>query len=235
VLFVRETTLFAQSFDDERLAVAGEPQPVRPERLSANDPDTFALFLQLMACLIYQQEAFLRNRQHVWLDRHGQAIGRVGEPAFTAASHLAPDGSQAAMNARRTRGDLCCSTSSGNSARVFTTNPARNWNATWSPDASRIIYASTQSGPPSLWQKAVGGAGAEELILRPVSRSTGLPMGNLCCSRATAILWVLADPRASSDRTPIRLMRTTFSETVGSSLRTDAGWRWTTTRRTNRG
>lgn len=189
LLFVREATLFAQSFDQERLALAGEPQPLA-ERVGVADPDQYALFSAAAnGVLIYQQEGSFQNRQHLWLDRHGQALGRVGEPGYYSGVHLAPDGSQAAYE-RSTEGqraDIWLFDLKRGFNTRFTTNSGRNWNATWSPDASRIIYASNQSGPAGLWQKAVGGEGARSGFSRRGNHSTGLPMENLCCSRATTI------------------------------------------------
>jgi Tol biopolymer transport system component len=46
----------------------------------------------------------------------------------------------------------------------FTSDPARDFDPVWSPDGSRIVFGSTRKGVVDLYERSVGGAGAETLL-----------------------------------------------------------------------
>ena len=47
----------------------------------------------------------------------------------------------------------------------FTTNPAREFDPIWAPDGSRIVFGSTRKGVVDLYERSVGGAPTETLVL----------------------------------------------------------------------
>jgi serine/threonine protein kinase len=217
VLFVREATLYAQPFDEGRRELAGEPQPVA-QHASLADPDQFWLFSAAgNGVLICQQDGFLQNRQRLWLDRHGQTLRPAGEPGFFGGVTLSPDGLQAAYGRREGQHeDLWLTDVERRSDERFTTNAARNWNATWSPDASHIAYASTQGGGTTdLYLKAVAGAGGEALILKNAAPLDWSSDGKYVLFGRDRDLWLLGDPRALRERTPVRLTDTKFGKADG--------------------
>jgi hypothetical protein len=216
VLFVREATLYAQPFDEGRLEFASDPQPVA-QHVSVADPDQYWLFSAAgSGLIIYQQDGFLQHRPRLWIDRRGQTLGPAGEPGFFGGVKLSPDGRQAAYGLREGQHeDLYLLDVERRSDARFTTNAARNWNATWSPNASHITYSSTQRGSIDLYLKAVAGAGGEALILKDAVPLDWSSDGNFVLFSRGGDLWLLRDPRASSERTPVRLTDTKFEEAGG--------------------
>src|SRR6185369_1207643 len=47
----------------------------------------------------------------------------------------------------------------------FTFGPAWDWSPIWSPDSTRIVFASSQQDLPGLFERSVGGAGAQERVI----------------------------------------------------------------------
>jgi len=101
LLFVRDGTLMAQSFDPDALALSGEARPVLGDLLY-NQRFTYGVFSTaeggLLACLTGHQSD---RSQLVWRDRAGRRLGELGTPgALTGLGGLAisPDGRWAAVS-----------------------------------------------------------------------------------------------------------------------------------------
>ncbi len=77
LLFLRQTTLFAQGFDPVRLELAGNPFPVA-ERV-ASSPAGAAVSVSGAGSVAYRTGATGVERQFAWFDRSGREIGRVGD------------------------------------------------------------------------------------------------------------------------------------------------------------
>ena len=60
--------------------------------------------------------------------------------------------------------------SRGISSRL-TSDPAYDWRPVWSPDGSRVVFASNRKGPMNLYQRLVAG-GRDELLLASGNRLT---------------------------------------------------------------
>ncbi|HEU5235675.1 MAG TPA: hypothetical protein VFU37_00955, partial [Pyrinomonadaceae bacterium] len=83
---------------------------------------------------------------------------------------------------------------SGNPTR-FTFDPATDVFPLWSPDGSRIVFASDREGPRNLYQKNASGAGKEELLLK-----TGLNTFPMDWSAdGKFILYIVGDPKTKLD------------------------------------
>ena len=55
----------------------------------------------------------------------------------------------------------------------FTTNPANDWIAAWSPDGKYLAFASDRTPHSSIYRKAVDGSGEEELLV-PAGETGGV-------------------------------------------------------------
>jgi Tol biopolymer transport system component len=97
ILFMRETTLFAQRFDADRLTLSGEPFPLA-ERIEINSGSaTGAFSVSETGALVYQTGSTAPSRL-VWLDRGGREVGAIGEPARHSSTSLSADGSKVAAS-----------------------------------------------------------------------------------------------------------------------------------------
>ena len=103
-LFVREGTLFAQSFDPSSLLLTGEAVPVA-ERVGQALPESYYRFSTAVnGTLIYQPERAEENWQLTWLDRKGTTVSTVGESGNIGDGlSLSPDDGRIAYQHREAR------------------------------------------------------------------------------------------------------------------------------------
>src|SRR5262245_54340107 len=79
LLFVRQGTLFAQTFDPRGLVVSGYPTPIADS--IATDQIFFgAAFASANGAIVYRAGSGAALRRLVWFDRSGKEIGALGAP-----------------------------------------------------------------------------------------------------------------------------------------------------------
>ena len=83
----------------------------------------------------------------------------------------------------------------GGTASRFTTEATTEEFAIWSPDGSRIAYASYRNGVWNLYQKAISSPDREELILE----SSGSEVPNDWSPDGQYILYLALDPKTGRD------------------------------------
>lgn len=161
--------------------------------------------------VIYRGGASAPRRQFVWFDRAGQERGRVGNPDdgipfFSPA--MSPDGRRLALH-RGVDGnvDLWLLELSRGSLVRFTSDPANEIHAFWSPDGTRIVYSSNRSGEYELYEKAIAGVQEEKRLLRQCAVTDWSWDGRLIlCQRRDATtsgdVFVLRDG-AGEEPTPV--------------------------------
>jgi Tol biopolymer transport system component len=224
LLFVREGTLMAQPFDAQRMELSGEAIPV------AEQLGSFLNFAYISVSangvLVYRSGA-TQDFQLTWFDRQGKALGTAGEQGQYSGVALSADGTRAAVTHVADQDLWLTDLSRGTSTR-FTFGPGRARNPVWSPDGSRLIFASSREGVYDLYQKPASGAKEEEIVLKsgdnkfPLSWSRdGHFLLYLAVNRQTRNdLWVLP---LDGDRKPFPFLRTEFDETQGR-FSPDARW-----------
>jgi Tol biopolymer transport system component len=111
------------------------------------------------------------------MNRSGAETGSIGEPNSYSIPRLSPDGQKLAVNViDRKDGttDIWICDLSRNSFARFTFESGMENGSAWSPDGRRIAYSHDISGPPSLFEKTVGGAEGQPLI--PSQEGPQLPL-----------------------------------------------------------
>jgi serine/threonine protein kinase len=169
LLFLRDGSVLAQSFDTGRLELTGEPIPIA-ERVGATalGGGTFASFGSFAASangvLVYRGGSSGGDEiaQLTWYGRDGKILGTTGDPAPYANLLLSPDATRASVVRA---GDLwVVDLSRGTSSRLTTAGAVATSSGVWSPDGSHIAYTANPGGLLGIYQKASSGAGAEELL-----------------------------------------------------------------------
>jgi Tol biopolymer transport system component len=169
LLFLRGTTLMAQSFDASRRTLSGEAMPladrVQISEVSANlRTGTFSV--SETGVLVYRADVS-GGSDLVWFDRAGREVGRLGDRAKYLDVVLAPDGAQAAVSVMEpgtaTRDVWIYDISRGLRNRL-TFDPEDDLDAKWSPDSSRVVFGSRRRGHMDLFVKTATGAGSEQLL-----------------------------------------------------------------------
>jgi eukaryotic-like serine/threonine-protein kinase len=168
VLFLRGGTLFTQAFNANLLQLEGSPVPLA-DAISV-DAAGAAAVSGAAAAIVYRQGPPNRQRQLIWFDRSGRDVGVVAPPDASTPTNpaLSPDGRLMALN-RSVEGDVdiwLVDMARGVLSR-FTVEPGPQIYPVWSPDASRIVYAS--SGPSrrgfNLFQRTVASSARESSLI----------------------------------------------------------------------
>jgi eukaryotic-like serine/threonine-protein kinase len=160
LLWLRGSTLVAQSFDLDALKAVGEPQPVADPvgatlgRLNVSEP--------VADSLLYAPWG--SSTQLALLDRTGKRLETLGEPGTYRGFRFSPDGRRIALTFESGNpGDLWIQDVDGAAKSRFTFTATGPVSPVWSPDARTIVFSSGDSF--HLFRKASSGAGNEERLL----------------------------------------------------------------------
>jgi Tol biopolymer transport system component len=170
LVFMRQGTILAQSFDAARLRTMGESFPVA-ENVGANPNTARAAFsASTTGVLAYRPVEITPRTQLTWVDRTGKALGALGQPGVYRNPALSPDGARVAVNAINAQGDTqdlwLVELVRGVASRV-TFDPGNDIYPVWSPDGSRIVFGSDRdNGVYHLYQKRADGVGIEEPVVK---------------------------------------------------------------------
>ena len=219
LLFMREATLMAQPFDNQRLELKGRATPVAEQlgngqafSVSAND------------VLVFWRSA-ASERQLTWYDRQGKVLGTVGELGDYEALALSPDGARVALTKRTGPSsnvwllDLARDTSTR-----FTFGSTDDSHPIWSPDGSRIIFRSGND----LYEKQVSGVKDAE----PILKSSEFQDAWSWSSDGRLLLYDVHNPKTNMDmwvlplgggKKPIPFLVTEFTEGA-ASFSPDGHW-----------
>src|SRR5262249_27497536 len=102
LLFPRQTTLFAQSFDFKRQELSGDPFSVAEnvaEQLPSSGARLAPGFSATSGIVAYRAASVSTTRQLTWLDRSGKNTGTIGAAESTGLRdvELSPDGKRIAL------------------------------------------------------------------------------------------------------------------------------------------
>jgi Tol biopolymer transport system component len=166
LLYVRDSSLFAQAFDEQKARLYGEPRLLASNIHYHFGPGHAAFSLSETGVLVYQTAAGLSRL--AWFDRQGKESGQLGQPSVVKGLRISPDGARAAVDI----GDRRLGTSDiwvyeltqGLSTRLHS-DSADEILPVWSPDGSKVIYRSDRGGPPDIYEIVVQIPGSEKPLL----------------------------------------------------------------------
>jgi Tol biopolymer transport system component len=166
LLFVRDKTLVAQRFDLGSLKTTGEPMPIA-EKIGTDAVGLARFSVSRNGTLVYRTGD--SGDRLLWLDASGKEIetaaeaGDYGNPALSAkGDRLAFD----LVDTRSGKDDIWVRDLSRGVNSRFTFSKGNNICPVWSPDGSRIVFASDRDGSFSLLEKPSSGQGEEKLLLK---------------------------------------------------------------------
>lgn len=221
LLFMREGTLMAQPFDNRRLELKGQATPVADQVDDIRGGSGgYAAFSASANVLVFRRRAG-SDRQFTRYDRGGKVLGTAGEPAnYQGSPALSPDGMRLAVTISSGKAyDIwLLDLSRGGAATRFTFGSAEDVAPVWSPDGSRIIFASGPKGSSAnLYQKPANGARDEE----PLLKSDDDTYPSSWSSDGRFLLYDVSNPVRGSDiwvlppegnRKPVPFLKTEFDE-----------------------
>ena len=223
LFFLRERTLMAQPFDVSRLQVTGEPFPIA-EQVGFNPGIGRAFFSVSETGVLVFLSNISTNTQLAWFDRGGKQLAQVGTLAQQNYPRLSPDEKRLAVS----RVDVQAGSADiwlidlarNNTPSRFTFDPANDTFPIWSPDGSRIVFASNRDGIANLYQRLSSSAGNDEALFKlsePKIPNDWSPDGRFILYQALSAktgpdLWVLP---LFGDQKPTPFVQTEFNESQG--------------------
>jgi Tol biopolymer transport system component len=219
LLFVREGTLMAQSFDNRSQKLKGPMQPIAERIGSGSSTGGWAFYsVSSNGVLTFRQQG--TPQQLTWYDREGKVIGIAGELGAAGYLTLSPDGTRVAVTKGVAPDPIqiwLISLTPGGTGTRFVFGSASNTSPVWSPDGSRMIFSSNTSGPYNLYQKPVSGAINEEIVLSSPddkhatswSRDGRFLLYTVVHAQTGKDIWVLP---LNGGRKPVPLLVTRFAE-----------------------
>jgi Tol biopolymer transport system component len=239
ILFTRDRTLFAQSFDVTRLTTMGGPMPIESDVATTGFPRAGVFSAAAGGWLVYQPVLATSSglgglQQLTWFDRSGRSMGTLGKPAGFGSIDLSPD--ETRLGATLTAGDgttdLWIYDVARGAPTRFTTHPATDQETVWSPDGLTIYWRSGRQGPGDLFKKSADSSASDELVYanaqakRPTSVS---PDGRFLIFNNTPTetgdLWLLPLTNAAKGAAlePRPLLQTPAGEGLGH-FSPDGAW-----------
>ena len=168
LIFWRDGNLMAQRFDAKRLELTGSASPIAEDVQYIWNRSEAIFSLSQNGILTYQGGNVGGMTRLVWHDRSGKQLGLVGDPDFLFGPRLSPDGRRLAVTvyARRNRAPSIWLYELSRGVRTrFTFDVAAAGNPVWSPDGSRVVFASARNRQNNLYIKPSSGTSDEELLL----------------------------------------------------------------------
>jgi eukaryotic-like serine/threonine-protein kinase len=221
VLFLRDTNLFAQPFEEKTLRLTGDPVRVADQVGSFLDGGSFSVADN--GVLIYRP-ATNSVSQVTWVDRQGKRLSTVGRATTLAGSPtLSPNGTQVLVSRLSSQNmfQLWRIDLEKNQETQLTALASNQSSPVWSPDGSEVVFSSDVGGRESLLRKAVNGA-TEEVTMLESNKGV---FANSWSRDGRFLLYTAMDPKTGPDiwllrldgtRRKVRLMSTPAAEQFGS-------------------
>jgi Tol biopolymer transport system component len=155
LLFVEDSTLFAQPFDLSRAELSGTATPVL-DGVQYFHPNGSATFDAGAGTIAYATLA--PDDSPVWVDRRGAITGKLGVSALYREPRVSPDGTRALyyrMDRRRGTGDVWLQDLARHTTVRLTNDEWSEGSLIWSPDGKTIAYGSDRDGPPDVYVQEV--------------------------------------------------------------------------------
>ncbi len=240
LLFVRTLTpdyavgtLMAQPFDAKRMELAGNAVPIAEQVLKTGFSASSTGVLAFVSGdeVIASMRGVMQGRL-TWHDRKGNELATVDEPGLYRTLALSPGGERVAFERAEPRTQnwdiWVYDTARGASSR-FTFDPVWDSNPVWSPDGSRIAFASNRGGFFNLYSKAANLATEEELMFASSENkvpSSWSPDGRSILyynNVSPRNIWLLAMGDGRTERQPIPLVGSRFDD-VAARFSPDGRW-----------
>jgi Tol biopolymer transport system component/predicted Ser/Thr protein kinase len=233
LIFHRSGALLAQRFNEDDLELEGAPIPIAEQLqydVTVGDLATFSASEN--GILAYLSRARQAGSTLVIFDRSGKPIRAVGEIGNYMGIRFSPDAQRVAVDLfdpQSRQNDIWVYELARDVRTRVTFGFGGNRFPVWSPDADHLVFQSSRNDHLDLYQKAVSGAGSEELLLG--SKENKQPFDWSLDGRFIAYV-TYGDPKTLGDvwvlpmfgdRKPIPLVRTEFTE-LFPSFSPDGRW-----------
>jgi Tol biopolymer transport system component len=169
LLFVRDETLLAQRFDLARMTLIDEPVVVANGMGTGAGNGRAAFAASRNGVLAYRpQSGGVYTTTLTWFDRSGKSLGPVGSPNLHRAIAVSPDGTRVAAQIGWTVGsDIWVTDFIRGIPTRLTSDPSNEEWPVWSPDGTRIAFASNRDGSVfNIFDMPADGSAAPHLLFQ---------------------------------------------------------------------
>ncbi len=230
LLFRREETLMAQSFDPASLNVSGDAVAVAERVATGRDANNGVFSVSGTGTLVYGDGAS-SERQLSWIDRAGKRLGGVGKPDRYTNLALSPDEKSVAVSIRKSNdgADIWMGDLSRELMSRLTFREGQSLQPIWYPDGKSLVFGvRLRSAATDLYRKSLGGNSSEELLVH--AGINGWAMGVSADAK-----WLLYESQSlttgrdlwllplEGERKPVPYLQTPFNERYGR-FSPDAKW-----------
>jgi Tol biopolymer transport system component len=235
LFFGREGALMAVPFDAARRQLTGEPFTVAGQVGTASaGPLTIRrrnFSVSDTGVLVFDPLPDRKRNQLVWVDHGGRKTGSLDGMDKVDTPRFSPDDKRFVVTRSERNVDLWLSDVTGGNVTPFTFDPANDQFPVWSPDGSRIAWASNREGVFHLYEKAASGAGQDALLLKsdyfkfPTdwSRDGRFIIYREVNPKTKYDVWVLPVGPQTGDQKPFPFLQTEANETA-AVLSPDGQW-----------
>jgi eukaryotic-like serine/threonine-protein kinase len=164
LLFVRDGVLRLQTFSTDRFELTGESMPVASTYVNVEPvyrPPPFSISARALA-----YHSGTGTSRLAWMDRNGRIQSPVGDPGDIGAA-VSRDGRRMIVSRSDQHAgnlDLWTRDSDSDTWTRFTFDPAPENNPVFSPDGTRVVYATRRGGATELWMKATSGLATPQRV-----------------------------------------------------------------------
>jgi len=223
LLFLRRGNLMAQAFDAGSRKLGGEPITVAEQVEYFLRTGMSPFTVSGNGVLAYRRGSVMHT-QLVWRDRGGKVLETIGPVDEYRHLWLAPDERRLTVDRldfqSGNRDVLMLDLTRGAAAARLSFDASVDRRALWSPDGTRIVFASDREGRQNLYQRAVDGKGGEEMFLESAetkyptdwSRDGRWIVFEAFDRKTGGDLWVVP---VGGDRKPVPFLREEISEGQG--------------------
>jgi eukaryotic-like serine/threonine-protein kinase len=167
LLYYRDQTLFAQHFDTKKFEVTGEPIPLLTKVQFSPRISEAVFAANSPGLLVAQTNDDSGASQVLWFDRKGQEVGVAMSAGIEGNVMLSPNNKSVAAETTdpvSQNTDIWTYDLETRSTKRLTFDPALDSLPIWSPDGSRLIFASNRELKFDLYLKDSNGAQEEKVI-----------------------------------------------------------------------
>ena len=169
LLFVRDGTLMAQTFDAGSQSLSGTAKPLVDKVGYALHLNRAALSASETGVLVYGGDETTRP---TWFDRRGERRNAIGEPNYYAQLWLSPNGARVALDRPDTGSGandiVVIDVARGGIPTRLSVDPGSDVRPVWMGD-DRVVWASNRGGGYGLFQKPASGGGEETMLFTPAT------------------------------------------------------------------
>jgi serine/threonine-protein kinase len=170
LVYTASATLRAVPFDRRTMTVSGAPVPVLDRIATAGTVNAGSFAVSDEGTLIYVHEPNGASgpslRTLVWLDRTGKVQVIPAPPHLYRNPRISPDGTRIAVGAEDQQRDIWIWDVRRAVLTPLTSDPNVDTFPVWTPDGSRIVFASGRDTNINLWWQPANGLGSAERLLK---------------------------------------------------------------------